>query len=346
MRNMLALVLALTLPAVTPAQQPRVTEQVSGVTSTVQAVSPVNERIVWASGTAGMVLRTVDGGDTWERHPVPDVGRLQFRGVHAISATEAWVLSIGNGPDSRIYHTVDGGAIWIEQFRNTDSTAFYDCITFFDAKHGVAYGDYSQGRTMILRTEDAGTHWDLLPANDVPAPLKDEGGFASSNSCAISVDSKHGWIAAGTPRSRVFRTDNAGRTWTVAGEAPVIKLPSSGLTAIAFRDTKHGIGVGGLVSGNMTRDTTPDAVTTTDDGGVTWTLRHRPAQPGMLSGVTLVPRASDNTVVTATYTGVQVSTDGGDSWTGVASGYYWAVRATGKRAWAVGNGGKITRLDF
>ena len=96
----------------------------------------------------------------------------------------------------------------------------------------------------------------------------------------------------------------------------------------------------------MTRDTSSAAVATTDDGGATWTLRHRPTQPGMLSGVTLVPKVSNNTVVTASYSGVYVSTDGGDSWSGVATGYYWAVRAAGKRAWAVGRGGVITRLDF
>lgn len=328
------------------AQVPQVTEQHSGVTATLQAISAVSPMVAWASGTAGTVLRTVDGGDHWVARPVPDAGRLQFRGIDARSADEAWVLSIGNGPASRIYHTADGGTTWTEQFRNSDSTAFFDCITFFDAAHGVAYSDASRLGTTIVRTEDGGAHWALLPASDVPPALMHEGGFASSNSCAVSVDRTHGWIAAGTPGARVFRTDNAGKSWTVAGLVPVVHDSQSGLTAIAFRDAKHGIGVGGHVAGNMNRDSSQAAVATTDDGGTTWTLRQRPDRAGMLSGVAMVPKAGARTAVIASYGGLFVTRDDGSSWTTAATASYWAVRAAGKRAWAVGNGGRITRLDF
>ena len=34
-------------------------------------MSVVNERVVWASGTGGTVLRTVDGGATWSARNVP-----------------------------------------------------------------------------------------------------------------------------------------------------------------------------------------------------------------------------------------------------------------------------------
>jgi len=66
----------------------------------------------------------------------------------------------------------------------------------------------------------------------------------------------------------------------------------------------------------------------------------------MLSGVAMMPAVSDGTAITATYTGLHVSRDNGDSWTSIDTGYYWAVKAIGKRAWAVGNGGKITRVEF
>lgn len=339
--------LLLLLATAASAQLPRVTEQVSGVRSTLEAVSAVDGSIVWVSGSGGTVLRTRDGGDTWERRPIVGAERLDFRGIHAISADEAWALSIGKGPASRIFHTVDGGGTWTEQFRNTDSTAFYDCITFFDGSHGVAYSDASQDRTVILRTEDGGAHWDLLPATAVPAPLKGEGGFASSNSCAISIDSKHGWIAASEPGARVFRSEDAGKTWVVAGQVPVVHDSGAGLTAISFRDPKHGIGVGAVIGrGNMMRDSVAESVATTDDGGVTWKLVHRPVLAGVLSGVAFVPAASDRTAVIAAYGGLAVSRDAGDSWTTAATGYYWAVRASGKRAWGAGRNGVITRLEF
>ena len=144
----------------------------------------------------------------------------------------------------------------------------------------------------------------------------------------------------------MFRTDNAGRTWSVAGLVPVVHDSQSGVTAIAFRDAKHGIGVGGHVAGNMNRDTSQAAVATTEDGGVTWVLRRRPDLPGMLSGVTMVPKAGDRTAVIASYGGLFVTRDDGVSWTTATTTSYWAVRAAGKRAWAVGPGGRITRLDF
>lgn len=339
--------LLIALAAQLPAQQPRVVEEASGVRVLLQSVSAVDARTVWAGGAAGTVVRTLDGGETWERRAVAGAERLEFRGIHGISASEAWALSAGPGSRSRIYHTDDGGASWTEQFRNTDSTAFYDCITFFDAKHGVAYSDASNGNTVILRTADGGGTWALLPQSAVPAPLKGEGGFASSNSCAISVDSRHGWIAASEPGARVFRTVDAGNTWTVvAANTPFVHDSMAGITALSFRDAQHGIGVAARVNSAMAGDTSSAAVATTDDGGATWTLRHRPSRPGSLSGVVLVPKVSGKTAVVASYGGLFVTADSGDNWTAVTTNSYWAVRAAGRRAWAVGPNGRITRIDF
>jgi photosystem II stability/assembly factor-like uncharacterized protein len=340
-----ALMVSLVLRAA--AQQPRVTIQQSGVSALLQSVSAVDERTVWAGGAAGTVLRSLDGGDHWERRVIAGAERLEFRGIHAISGDEAWALSAGPGSQSRIYHTADGGNTWTQQFLNTDSTAFYDCITFFDARHGIAYSDASQGRTVVLRTEDGGVTWSLLSPTAVPAPLKGEGGFASSNSCAISVDSRHGWIAASEPGARVFGTNDAGRTWAViASSTPFVHDSMAGITALSFRDARHGIGVAARVDRAMARDTSPAAVATTDDGGATWTLRHRPPRPGSLSGVALVPAVNPRTAVIASYGGLFFTNDGGETWTPAETSAYWAVRAAGRRAWAVGTNGRIARIDF
>lgn len=341
---------ALMLVAVTwrvAAQQPRVTLQHSGVHALLQSVSAVDDHVVWVGGAAGTVLRTVDGGDTWETRPIPGASGREFRGIEALNAREAWALSIGTGSQSRIYHTTDGGANWTEQFVNPDSTAFFDCITFFDAGHGVVFSDASRGRTVVLRTEDGGSHWAFLPASAVPAPLPGEGGFASSNSCIVHADRRRGWIAASEPGARIFGTSDAGSTWSViAATTPFVHDSAAGITAISFRDARHGIGVAARVDRAMARDTSAAAVATTSDGGVTWTLRHRPLQPGSLSGVTLVPGASDATAVIAGYGGVFVTRDNGDHWTMLDPGGYWAVRAAGRRAWSVGTDGRIARIDF
>ena len=45
--------------------------QTSGVTGRLRGVSAVSSRTAWASGANGTVLRTTDGGLTWQARPVP-----------------------------------------------------------------------------------------------------------------------------------------------------------------------------------------------------------------------------------------------------------------------------------
>ena len=87
---------------------PRWTMQTSGVSVRLRGVSAVSERVAWASGAESTILRTVDSGATWQKLAVTsDV--LDFRDVDAVDAQTAYILSIGNGPASRIYKTTDTG---------------------------------------------------------------------------------------------------------------------------------------------------------------------------------------------------------------------------------------------
>src|SRR5262249_11483232 len=110
-------------------------EQHSGTSARLQAVSAVNERVVWVSGLRATWARTLDGGETWAADSMqgPD-SWLEFRDVHAVSADRAWLLAAGPGDSSRIYHTEDGGRHWALQFQNRDPLAFYDALDFWDAR--------------------------------------------------------------------------------------------------------------------------------------------------------------------------------------------------------------------
>jgi hypothetical protein len=50
-----------------PAHQFTWQVQNSGVAVRLRGVSAVNEQVAWASGAQGTVLRTADGGATWQR---------------------------------------------------------------------------------------------------------------------------------------------------------------------------------------------------------------------------------------------------------------------------------------
>ena len=87
-----------------------ITEQQSHTTALLQAVSAVDERVVWVAGHRATWVRTVDGGRTWVPGAMtgPD-STLEFRDVHAVSATTAYLLAAGPGEKSRIYKTTSPG---------------------------------------------------------------------------------------------------------------------------------------------------------------------------------------------------------------------------------------------
>ena len=97
-----AVVLVATLSPVpaspqSPAPNPRLTDQVSGTTSLLQAVSVVNERVVWVSGHKATYARTTDGGKTWQAGTMPGDSTLQFRDVYAVDENTAYLMSSGTG---------------------------------------------------------------------------------------------------------------------------------------------------------------------------------------------------------------------------------------------------------
>src|SRR5438876_11115274 len=122
--------------------QPTLTPQNSGTTQGLIAVSPVNPRVVWASGRGGTFVVTTDGGDHWRAGVVPGAEAVQFRDVQGVSDKVAYLQSIGSNPtDFRIYKTVDGGATWTLQFTNETVNAFYDCFAFWTPRRGIAHSD-------------------------------------------------------------------------------------------------------------------------------------------------------------------------------------------------------------
>jgi len=344
-----ALTLALTLtacaprgpdPAAVPA--PILVEQVSGVASVLQAVSAVSEEVAWVSGHAAAVLRTTDGGATWQRLRVPDSDSLEFRDVEAFDADVAYLLAAGPGGRSRVLKTTDGGRTWATQFVNAEPRAFYDCLAFFDRSHGVVVSDAVDGRLLIRVTEDGGAHWDPVPAEGIPAAREGEGAFAASGTCLVANGDRLAWIGSGsTAEARVYRSADRGRTWAVTA-VPVVSGGAAGVASVAFRDSRHGVALGGRIAAAAD---TNNQVAVTFDGGVTWVRAGRPPFPGAVYGSAYAPRSTPPALVAVGPGGLAVSRDDGASWTGVSSDSYWAVGFASARAgWAVGPRGRITRI--
>ena len=327
------------------AAAPRWTLHTSGVGANVtfRGVSAASDTVAWASGSRGTVLRTTDAGATWTAVTVPDAAALDFRDVDAMGPDVAYLLSIGNGDKSRIYKTLDAGAHWEPQFLNTDPKVFLDAMTFADASHGVVIGDSIDGKFFILRTADAGRTWSRVPPEALPEALPNEGAFAASGT-NVAYRGSHVWIGTGASTvSRVLHSSDHGKTWSVA-TTPIPANGSSGIFSIAFRDTQHGV----VVGGNYSKEKEAvDNIAVTSDGGKTWALVKEHGLSGFRSVVAYVPRARTPTLLAVGPQGADLSSDDGRTWAPIGTeGFHtFSFAPSGRVGWGAGGRGRLGRLE-
>ena len=153
----------------------------SGVSAGFRGLSGVSDQVAWASGSGGTVIRTIDGGQTWEDVSVPGTDTIQYRDIEAFDANTAIVLSAGL--PAVIYKTKDGGQSWEQKYFSMVEGTFYDAMDFWNDQEGIAFGDAIDGRLLILRTFDGGETWQELPEEQRPEAIDGQGGFAASGTC-------------------------------------------------------------------------------------------------------------------------------------------------------------------
>ncbi|HEY2116690.1 MAG TPA: hypothetical protein VGJ51_16460 [Candidatus Angelobacter sp.] len=335
-----AAVFSITLVLLSPVwgQKP----QNSGVDVQLRGISAVSDKVAWASGAKGTVLRTIDGGATWEKLEVVGAEALDFRDIQAFDQNTAFVLSIGPGEQSRIYKTADGGKIWQRQFTNSDPKAFYDCFAFWDSTHGIAVSDSVDGKFPLIATSD-GMNWNPVVVKKMPAALPSEGAFAASGTCIATFGKNDVWFGTGGPAARVFHSADRGKTWTVA-ETPIIHgAATQGVFSLVFWAAKDGVAVGGDYKEPTKGDKT---AAITHDGGKTWTLASKSPQ-GYRSAVAL---ATAHVLLAVGTSGTSNSIDAGKTWGSWFTEDLNAVALSGNRGWAVGSSGKIfsirLNIDF
>jgi photosystem II stability/assembly factor-like uncharacterized protein len=335
--------------------QPTLTPQNSGTSELLISVSPVNSKVVWAAGAHGTFLLTTDGGKTWKSGVVKGAEFVQFRGVRGMSATVAYLLSIGNAPsDFRIYKTEDGGVTWTKQFQNKLVGAFYDCFAFWTPTRGLAHSDSVNGVFPELRTTN-GTTW-LSIEDNMPPALPGEFSFSSSDTCVATQGENNAWIATGGASiARILATTDGGNTWN-AYDTPLLSSPSAGAFTVDFRDA-----INGIVGGGDLDPTDPDnaRTATSSDSGQTWTFTNAPPVTGAIFGLSYVRQlgtckqalceaTTRYVVITADTGGAAWTPDEGTTWyvlPGVTGG--WAVAfASPDAGWIVGAGGQITKISF
>jgi photosystem II stability/assembly factor-like uncharacterized protein len=301
-----------------------------------RGLAVVSAKIVWASGTGGTVIKTVDGGKTWKVISVPGAEKLDFRDIEAFDANTAYILSIGNGDSSRIYKTTDGGETWKLQFTNTNAKAFFDALACWDKKNCIALSDPVDSKYVLLKTTD-GENWKPLDTDKMAPAKPGEAAFAASGTCLITQGKNNVFLVSGGKAARVFRSNNRGLSWFVSDTSIVSGTDGSGIFSIAMWDAKNGV----IVGGNYEKPVdVNDNLAFTNDGGKTWTLGQ--VLSGYRSGVAYVLRY----IVAVGASGSDISYDNGRNWISLDKLSYNVVQAKGNTVWAVGDKGMVAKTSF
>jgi photosystem II stability/assembly factor-like uncharacterized protein len=252
-------------------------------------------------------------------------------------------------------------------------------MVVWNERRGVAVSDSVDGRFVLLLTANGGDTWTPVPAEGLPPALPNEGAFAASGTnltvpiatarpgmlsrdasgrdasrtasardvSTATTAARHVWLGTGAAATaRVLRSSDGGRTWEAA-VTPLPAGPSSGIFSIAFRDTMHGVIVGGDYKNEAGA---ADNVAVTSDGGATWTLAKHKGLSGFRSVVAYRPGKDSRTLVAVGPSGADLSMDDGRTWRPIepaaGGGFHtFSFAPSGRVGWAAGEKGRIARLE-
>jgi photosystem II stability/assembly factor-like uncharacterized protein len=179
-----------------------------------------------AVGERGHVLKSTDGGATWQQQRTPT--RANLTAVWFADAQNGWAV----GHDEVILRTTDGGASWTRTHYEPDRQQPLLDVWFANANEGLAIGAFSA----VYRSTDGGATWapvEFAPqalAKPAPAPkpaaadaedeeldMADDEGLDQPHLNAIAASST-GKLYVAAEAGHLYRSDDGGATW--------VELPS------------------------------------------------------------------------------------------------------------------------
>ena len=260
----------------------------------------------------------------------------EFRAI-AHNATDFFMLSIGN--PALLYKTGEDGSmdlVYIEEGEDV----FYDAMTFWNNREGIAVGDSRKGCLSIIVTRDGGHHWTKIPCEQLPSGIEGEGAFAASNTNVKTIGDNV-WI--GTTSGRIFYSADKGKQWEVY-QTPIRNAkPTEGIYSIDFFDNQLGVAIGGDYT-NPDNKKANKAIT--KDGGKTWQLLSDGLDPGYKSCIQFVPGSNGSGIVAVGFNGISYSSDMGINWKQISKESFYTLRFQNDSvAYAAGKN-RISKLVF
>ena len=290
------------------------------------------------AGSGGFIGYTSTGGETWDttrwavKTPEDSIIHPSFRSCYIV---EDKILAVGISAPGFIIRAplIDLNSSTVVH-ADYDERTFWDSMQFWDSNNGIVMGDPTGDCLSIYITNNSGGDWQRVECSNLPPTLKGEAAFAASNG-NISCVGSHAWIATGGGASRVFHTADQGLTWEVTNTPLIQGGTMTGAFAIAFKNEKEGIMIGGDWE-NQTRNVGNLAYTS--DGGENWILRSEGAGPGYRSCIIWRPNHNSECIAIGSK-GIDRSIDNGLNWEHVSDDSYYTGRFTpdGTTLWLAGH---------
>jgi photosystem II stability/assembly factor-like uncharacterized protein len=273
---------------------------------------------------------TIDKGDL----------KLEFRSI-AENKENVFILNVGN--PALLYQIDKLNLHTTLVYQENHEKVFYDSLTFWNTKEGIAIGDLIDGAFSIIITRDGGMTWKKIPAIDLPKLVLGEAAFAASNTNIVTKGTNT-WVFSGGIKARVFYSADKGKTWTVYNTPIIQGKAMTGIFTAAFYDSKNGFIAGGdydVLGQNFGNKAF------TKDGGKTWQLIAENNGFGYASCVQYVPGGKGKSLVSVGASGLFYSSNRGESWEQLSkdSSLYTLRFIDNKTAIAAGKN-KMVRIRF
>ncbi|MBN2542240.1 hypothetical protein JXI42_05195 [bacterium] len=240
----------------------------------------VNEMEGWAVGEGGMILKTVDGGETWSAVTGHDC-RQNLNEIRFFTGDEiGWCA----GDDRAVLYTGDGGATWERQYSDLEANFNSIGIVTDESAERWLVGYRPSARVgTILYTEDDGEEWDIQSY-----------GIRRSLASVFFLDELNGWVVGSD--GVCCQSTDGGQTWVHQNSQT-----TNYINSVYFHDTNNG-----WIAGNdgIFRKTT--------DGGFHWVTID--VGTGSRLYKIAFPTAEVGYIVGEDGV-ILKSADGGDSWT-------------------------------
>ncbi|MCX7929401.1 MAG: YCF48-related protein [Chlorobi bacterium] len=170
---------------------------------------PSNPQYGWACGFSGYVIRTSDGGNTWEGTIIPNADQLES--IIFVNERVGYCSGTNNGNPNLggIYKSTDGGRSWREitpvvSVGGVPQRAPVWGCYFLDENTGMVVGGGCDGwAQLFFRTTDGGATWSLFTATEPQTGM----------SHVLLYDTNG--LGYASSSGRIWRTLDGGRSWQV-----------------------------------------------------------------------------------------------------------------------------------